>query len=48
MAKFFAQNENEKEFFKIFESLSMTRSSWRVWSDFITASAISLSNASHL
>ena len=24
MAKFFAQNENEKEFFKIFESLSMT------------------------
>ena len=45
MAKFFAQNENEKEFFKIFESLSMTRSSWRVWSDFITASAISLSNA---
>lgn len=45
MAKFFAQNEYEKEFFKIFESLSMTRSSWRVWSDFITASAISLSNA---
>ena len=45
MAKFFAQNEYEKEFFKLFESLCMTRSSWRVWSDFITVSAISLSNA---
>ena len=48
MAKIYAQNEYEKEFFKIFESLSMTRSGWRVWSDFITVSAISLSNAFEL
>lgn len=44
MAKFIARNEYEKEFFKVFESLCWTRDSWRVWSDFITASAISLSN----
>lgn len=44
MAKFTAQNQYEKVFFSAFESLCYTRDSWRVWSDFIFASAITLSN----
>ena len=44
MAKFTAQNQYEKEFFTIIESLCYSRDSWRVWSDFIFASAITLSN----
>ena len=44
MAKHLLLNETEKRFFNIFHSLCSTRDSWRVWSDFITASAISLSN----
>ena len=44
MAKHLLLNKAEKHFFNIFHSLCSTRDSWRVWSDFITASAISLSN----
>ena len=44
MVKHLLLNEKEKQFFNIFHSLCSTRDSWRVWSDFITASAISLSN----
>lgn len=34
----------EKEFIDKFNSLCKTRSSWQVWSDFITVAAISLAN----
>ena len=44
MAKHLLLNNAEKQFFNIFHSLCSTRDSWRVWSDFITVSAISLSN----
>lgn len=44
MAKYLLLNETEKRFFDIFHSRCSTRDGWCVWSDFITASAISLSN----
>ncbi len=37
-------NKYEKEFMSLFEKLCTTRSAWQVWSDFVTASAISISN----
>lgn len=40
-----AKNEIEKEFLNIFSELSQYRNAWQVWSDFITATAISISNA---
>ena len=43
MAKHLLLNKAETHFFNIFHSLCSTRDRWRVWSDFITVSAISLS-----
>lgn len=40
-----AANDLEKEFLNTFNSLCQTRSSWQVWSDFITAVAITLANS---
>ena len=38
-------NDLEKQFLDRFNSLCQTRSSWQVWSDFITATAIALANS---
>ena len=40
-----ASNEKEKMFLERFNSLCYTRSSWQVWSDFITAAAIAIANS---
>ena len=40
-----ATNGIEKQFLDRFNSLCQTRSSWQVWSDFITVAAIALANS---
>lgn len=40
-----AANEKEKMFLERFNSLCYTRSSWQVWSDFITVAAIAIANS---
>jgi len=37
-------SQYEKEFLKIFDGLCYSRNSWQVWTDFITATAMSLAN----
>jgi type I restriction-modification system DNA methylase subunit len=37
-------SQHEKEFLKIFDGLCYSRNSWQVWTDFITATAMSLAN----
>ncbi len=38
-------NDSQKEFQKVFESICNSRSSWQVWADFVTMTAIAISNA---
>lgn len=48
MANKFTRNfttQYEKQFLEKFNSLCQTRSSWQVWSDFITVTAIALANS---
>lgn len=37
--------DREKEFLKLFDKLTYSRSSWQVWEDLMTVMACSISNA---
>ncbi|MCI8772277.1 MAG: SAM-dependent DNA methyltransferase, partial [Lachnospiraceae bacterium] len=43
--RFVQLQDNEKEFLKLFDKLTYSRSAWQVWEDIMTVMACSISNA---